>query len=331
VIEQYTSNVYAQLRLFDQLIGCSLIDQTAPLQLANGSTLLREAAYRRAHAIALSWMVAWPQQTGAWTACCEDVPVDTSLTNVNSIEPMYALFYYIEHRVQGWEDMAEDLLAFVATNLIFNNISNEPAIQYGARCVSEQKDDHNKMGCHTARYARAVSVYNEARYGGHNTTLTDWAFRAWNWASYMVRDDGLVVVGPAASDNLWFRIQTIAVTDMIHAIRFTNHWAPVADHLFEFSCVPTDVHFLPKNVSYSVSCTEGRETLKITFAPAVVTAGGKPLTRRNPVVPHTKAPAKENAKPPTMQGESSDWYEYDSASGLLIIAHATHADIEISA
>ena len=86
--------------------------------------------------------------------------------------------------------------------VLFNNISNEPAIQYGARCVSEQKFDHNKMGCHTARYARAVSMYNEARYGGRNATLTDWAFRAWNWASYMVLENGLAVVGPAASLTL---------------------------------------------------------------------------------------------------------------------------------
>jgi hypothetical protein len=111
-----------------------------------------------------------------------------------------ALFYYVEHRVPGWEDMAEELLQFIATNLIFNNITNEPAIQYGARCVSEQKADHNKMGCHTARYARALSMYNEARYGGLNATLTDWAFRAWNWATYMVLDDGLVVVGPVANN-----------------------------------------------------------------------------------------------------------------------------------
>ena len=136
------------MRLFDQLIGCSLIDLNAPVKLADGSTMLRDAAYRRAHAIALQWMIDWPQKTGAWTACCEDVQVDTSLTNYNSVEPMCkctdimfarsprrprcchclpailsrlpsshshlawcldALFYYVEHRVPGWEDMAEDL------------------------------------------------------------------------------------------------------------------------------------------------------------------------------------------------------------------------------
>ena len=47
----------------------------------------------------------------------------------------------------------------------------------------------------------------QAVYDGKNATLTDIAFRCYNWASYMVLSSGLVVVGPAASNNLWFRIQ----------------------------------------------------------------------------------------------------------------------------
>lgn len=319
VIEQYTSNVYAQLRLFDQLIGCSLVDATTPLLLANGTTLQRGAAYRRAHDIAMSWMVEWPQKTGAWTACCEDVNVDTTLTNVNAIQPLQALIYYVEHRVDSWESMADELLVFVAKNLIFNNISNEPAIQYGARCVSEQKADHNKMGDHTARYAKAVSMYNEARYGGNNATLTDWAFRAWNWATYMVQDNGLVVIGPAASNNLWFRNQLNTVVHMMHAMRFMHHWMPVADHLFESSCVPTGVHYAPKHISYSVSCAEGTEMLKVTFAPAKVTAGGKSLEKR------TRAP------PVSTSAGVHGWYEYDATSGLLTIDHESSSDIVITA
>jgi hypothetical protein len=148
------------------------------------------------------------------------------------------------------------------------------------------------MGVHTARYARAVSMYNQARYGGNNATLTDWAFRAWNWASYMVLDDGLAVVGPAASNNLWcvwlmlshlvrchvckfclfsrFRIQAAAVMDMMHAMRYIHYWQPVADHLLEFTCAPTAVSFTSKNISYNVSCGAAVETLKVTFDPASV-------------------------------------------------------------
>eukprot|EP00666_Eupelagonemidae_sp_cell4sb_P009461 gene9461-15063_t len=52
-------------------------------------------------------------------------------------------------------------------------------------------------------------MFNEAVYGGENATLADVAFRSWNWASYMVLDSGMVVVGPAASNDVWFRIQII--------------------------------------------------------------------------------------------------------------------------
>ena len=36
----------------------------------------------------------------------------------------------------------------------------------------------------------------------------------------MTHPDGLDVVGPKASDNLWFRIRLMAVSDMCHALKF---------------------------------------------------------------------------------------------------------------
>ena len=43
--------------------------------------------------------------------------------------------------------------------------------------------------------------------------------------------DGLVVVGPKASDNLWFRIQLMAVSDMFHALKFFPKWSPADEVL----------------------------------------------------------------------------------------------------
>ena len=120
-------------------------------------------------------------------------------------------------------------------------------------------------------------------------------------------------MGPAASDDLWFRIQTAAVSDMLHAMRFVHVWPPAADHLFEYSCAPTAVYYAPKYVSYSVSCAKGTEILKISFAPAAVTAGGKPLKQRGGLA------------------TAQDWYEYDAATGLLTVAHETRGDIVIVA
>ena len=131
----------------------------------------------------------------------------------------------------------------------------------------------------------------------------------------MVLDDGLVVVGPAASNNLWFRIQAIAVMDMMHAMRWVHHWgAPTADHLFEYTCAPMDVKLAPKNIRYSVSCPAAVETLKITFTPTAVTAGGQPLEK------------KQGAA----GAAAGDWYRFDEATGLLTVAHAAHGTIAIT-
>ena len=130
--------------------------------------------------MALTWQAKYPMQNGRWTACCEDVSIDNSLDNYNAVEPMFAAQYLITHRIEGWESDAAKLIAFVERNLIFNDIADEPAIQFGARCVSEQKRDHNKMGCHTSRYATTLAMYNEALHGRQhlNATMTDISFRS---------------------------------------------------------------------------------------------------------------------------------------------------------
>ena len=190
-------------------------------------------------------------------------------------------------------------------------MSNEPALQYGARCVSEQKFDHNKMGCHTARYAKIVSMFNEALYDGQNETLRDIAFRSFNWAGYMVEQSGRAVVGPAASGDLWFNIQVDAYMYMLHAMRHVSHWPPAHDHMFEFSCAPKSVRFSPGQVAYTVSCAAATEVLKVTFAPEAVTAGGVRLPRK------ADAPA------------AAGYYEYTASSGLLTITHRQSSAVHV--
>jgi hypothetical protein len=53
----------------------------------------------------------------------EPYRVDVSLTNFNSIQPMWALFYYVEHRIDGWQEMAEELPQFVVSSSIYLFIS----------------------------------------------------------------------------------------------------------------------------------------------------------------------------------------------------------------
>ena len=106
--------------------------------------------------------------------------------------------------------------------------------------------------------------------------------------------------------------------DMMHAMRYIHHWQPVADHLLEFSCAPSAVSFTPEHISYNVSCGAGVETLKVTFDPASVKAGTKALKRRNAPTMATQ----------NIQG-NEDYFEFDAATGLLTISHASQGSIRI--
>ena len=112
--------------------------------------------------------------------------------------------------------------------------------------------------------------------------------------------------------------------DMMHAMRFIHHWAPAGDHLFEYSCAPTAVNFATRNISYSTSCVTGSEVLKISFKPVVVTAGGMPLKPRDEV--RAMELGTDGAG---NHGDAENWYEYDSATGLLTVFHVAHSDIVI--
>ena len=113
--------------------------------------------------------------------------------------------------------------------------------------------------------------------------------------------------------------------DMMHAMRFIHHWAPSGDHLFEFSCAPTAVAFATHNISYSTSCARGSEILKITFKPTSVTAGGMQLKARHCLRDLT---SEDDAACATTD-DGGNWYDYESATGLLKISHAANGDIVI--
>jgi hypothetical protein len=69
----------------------------------------------------------YPEQNGRWTACCEDIPVDTTLDNFNSVEPLFAAQYIINAREHDWRARAEKILSFVEKNLIFTDHTNSTA------------------------------------------------------------------------------------------------------------------------------------------------------------------------------------------------------------
>ena len=88
----------------------------------------------RAQAIARAWQAKYPEANGRWTNCCEDVAVDNSLTNFNSIQSLFAAQYIITRREPNWEARARSILAFVERNLIFTGPSNSTAPSTNNEC-----------------------------------------------------------------------------------------------------------------------------------------------------------------------------------------------------
>ena len=73
--------------------------------------------------------------------------------------------------------------------LVFNGMAKEPALQWGARAMSEQRGDENKMVSHTSRYASILALLAEKT---GNITLGAIARRSWDWSSYLLRSTFLL-------------------------------------------------------------------------------------------------------------------------------------------
>ena len=199
VEEEYTSNVQLALLVLDTLLAqCASLDCTAPSGCATRGSRCRARAYA-CRRLALEWQQTYPEANGRWTACCEDVTIDNSRTNDNSVQPLQAAQYLIARRVSGWETRARRILATVEKELIFNQNCSQhasrkicpgPAVQWGARTVAEQLYYPIKMGVHTGRYAATVAMLNDAASGGGNATLADIAYRSFSWALYCTQADG---------------------------------------------------------------------------------------------------------------------------------------------
>lgn len=333
VEEEYTSNVQLALLVLDTLLAqCASLDCTAPLRLRySRESMPRARAYERAARLALEWQQTYPEANGRWTACCEDVTIDNSRTNDNSVQPLQAAQYLIARRVSGWETRARRILATVEKELIFNQNCSQhasrkicpgPAVQWGARTVAEQLYYPIKMGVHTGRYAATVAMLNDAASGGGNATLADIAYRSFSWALYCTQADGANLVGPQEQD-IWFRIQLMAgVLQPIDAMAYAARDRPSADHLLltlpfgiaAGGTVLTRAAYAKGRVEWSTSGLPSTERLRLTFAPRSVVAGGKALPRHDPS---------------TLQ--PLGWWSHEEATGLTMVHHTSAKDVVVAA
>ena len=120
----------------------------------------------------------------------------------------------------AWQDAVPKMLAWVEGALIFWSRpgENSPAVQYGARCVSEQRDDPNRMSCHTSSYASVLAQYSEllSKHQLNASAAADAAENArlsWAWASYAMSgpelpsDEGNIHVTPGQGEtDAWWTV-----------------------------------------------------------------------------------------------------------------------------
>jgi len=262
--EEYSSNVIGPVRLFDELVRLNLGDVPA---------------YRRARGAAWTWMMDYPMKNHHWSGYFEDVPWYEKPENFNQYSAMETARYILFHPEYDpdWKVHVADLLGWVEKTFVVD-VPKEPAVQWGANAVSEQLGDMNKMGSHTSRYASVNALWYEKT---GDLAAKEKAFRSFNWASYMCRENGLVNVGPI-DQTLWFSDgYGDYIRHFLAGLGAVPEWAPSGEsHLLRSSSVVRSVSHLPEEVNYQTFDAASTEVVRLNFAPRRVLADGRELSRR---------------------------------------------------
>ncbi len=300
--ENYSSHVIASIRLFDELIRMNLGDTNA---------------YRKAREIAWNWLVAYPMQNDVWSNYFEDVrPQSNDLSNVNQYNPGQTARYILENPGSdpNWQAHAAHLIKFIETN--FGGVDyGESGIQYGAQVISEQVLYKYKMASHTARYASVNALYYLAT---GDESAKEKAYRSLNWSTYMCRDNGVVIEGPAeyaSNPPSWF---TDGHGDYIRhfmvALGAIPEWAPAGqNHITHSTSVIQSVSYAPANdaVTYTTYDSASTETMRLAFTPTRVLVNGQSLGQ--------------------VASLSQQGWTYNTATGVFRVRHDSGTNVQILA
>jgi hypothetical protein len=256
--ENYCTHVVSSIALFDELIR---------LKLGNTDD------YRNARQSVWNWTMAFPMRNNVWANYFEDIPIQTDLGNINQLNPMMLARYLMEHPENdvNWEMHVRGLIDWVEKNFA------DP--QYGANTIREQEEFLHSMGSHTSRYA-SINAMRYARTG--DAAAREKAYRAFNWATYMARADGIVIDGPTVN-NQWF---TDGYGDYIRhfmtGLQAIPEWAPAGEtHLTGSSSIVKSVSYSPAGVDYVTADAASTEVLRVAFVPSGVSVDGQPLGQRH--------------------------------------------------
>jgi hypothetical protein len=235
ILEDYTSNIIAEITLFDAMITNGIGDT---------------ASYRSARDKAWTWMMTYPMQNNAWAQYFEDVGVQPYYNrNLNQYNAMMVARYLLEHPEYDplWESHVRGLISWVETTF--------GQAWFGATTMREQTPIFPyAMGSHTSRYASVNALLYE-RTG--DVVAREKAYRAFNWATYMARNNGIVIDGPDVQ-NQWF---TDGYGDYVRhfmtGLGAIPEWSPANQtHMVRSSSVVKSITYGLDNVDYSIAdCT----------------------------------------------------------------------------
>ena len=222
--EMYSAHVIWNIQLLDAILAI-------PGALSSVDAM----AAKLARSTAWEWMVHYPLENNQWCGYCEDVTTagldwEDGKCDYDSITFRMTARYLMGVPVAGgsvqpnggagtgtpvlWQTAVPKMLSWVESALIFwaNPGPHSPPVQYGARCVSEQRDDPNRMSCHTSSYASVLAQYAEAltKHQTNSTAAADAAENArlsWAWASYSLDSTGNIHVTPGQGEtDTWWTV-----------------------------------------------------------------------------------------------------------------------------
>jgi hypothetical protein len=291
----YSADVIEPIELFDELIRLNFGDV---------------AAYRTVRNEAWQWLQRYPMKDNVWVGYFEDVT--PHMANMNNVIPLETARYVILHPDEdpNWRQDAADLIQWVKTTPKWPKF-----IVHGATITTEQGD--GKSYCcqppgwccdsHTARLAGIEALYY-AKTGDER--YKEQAFRSFNWVTYF---QGFPPEGhtPWGDGQWWFTDEFAdGPRRLMDGLWAVPEWAPADEsHLLGTTSVVSRISYGKGSVTYSTFDPEATDVLRLDFSPTSVTAGGRPLPRRDDL------------------NEQS--YVFNPETGVLRIRHDHSRDVDV--
>ncbi len=290
VIDDYTANVVEPIRLFDELLR-----RSDRLKLGGE----REKAYRRAHDLAMNWLLSksGPFITGVWNGYFEDVPSDPKLGNRVQNIPMETVRHLLKQPPKGL-DVERHALAQLA---YVKSAFGEP----GEPSINEQSWCYVPMGSHTARYASVHAMMYER-------TGNEWHKREaeehFNWATYCTATNGVVSVGPRWEGTWWSDGYGDYIKHFFEGMAAVPEWAPAKEnHLLRSSSVVQRIRYEPATIAYRAFDESGVERLRLGSKPKQVKSGERELR----------------------EGDAWTWRALDAGGGVLDVRREKQREVTI--